>query len=217
MDYKAVIFDLDGTLLNTLADLGNAVNHVLIKHSFPPHELEAYRFFVGDGARMLVSRALPSPMRDEKTIDTCLGEFLEHYERNSDLETDLYPGVPEMLDKLTDLGIRLAVLSNKPHALTLQSVDRYFSRWEFEAIFGQREGIPQKPDPAGALMIADKTGIPASSFLYVGDSGTDMKTAVSAGMFPAGALWGFRTAAELKANGARILLNHPLDVFKIMD
>ena len=215
MKYQAIIFDLDGTLLNTLADLGNAVNRVLTKHGFPAHELEAYRFFVGDGALMLITRALPSSERDENTINTCLEEFLIDYELNSDRETDLYEGIPDLLDILTKAGIKLAVHSNKPHTLAIKCINNYLSRWEFSAIIGQQEAIPKKPDPAGALQIAGQIGIPVSSFIYVGDSGVDMKTAVSAGMLAAGALWGFRTAEELNECGAMILLSHPREVLDI--
>jgi len=212
INYKGVIFDLDGTLLNTLADLSHAVNHVLTKHTLPIHKLDDYRNFVGDGARMLIIRSLPQSKRDENTVNVCLKEFLEVYERRSNEKTDLYPGIAELLDRLHDINIKLSVLSNKPHGLTVMCMNDYFSKWKFDVILGQQEGIPQKPDPAGALLIARKTGLPASSFLYIGDSGVDMKTAVSAGMLPVGALWGFRTAGELKDNGAKALLNHPLDL-----
>ena len=217
MKSQAIIFDLDGTLLNTLADVGNAVNRVLSIHGLPIHKIDAYRFFIGDGARMLITRALPPAVRDENTIHTCLEEFQKDYLQNSDLETDLYEGIAEMLDKLVELGIKLAVHSNKPHALTIKCMDDYFGKWKFEVILGQQETIPKKPDPAGALMIARQMGIPASSFLYLGDSGVDMKTAVSAGMFPAGAIWGFRTLEELEGNGAKILLNQPLDLLGVVD
>lgn len=214
--FRAIIFDLDGTLLNTLSDLGNAVNRVLTKHNLPAHIIDAYRFFVGDGARMLIIRALPPQRRDESTINTCLDEFLKDYEQNADIQTEVYSGIAEMLDKLSDLGIKLAVLSNKPHKSAIKCMEAYFSKWKFEMILGQKETIPRKPDPAGALLIAGQIGIPAESFLYIGDSGVDMKTAVSAGMFPVGALWGFRTETELKDNGAKALLNHPADLFNLI-
>ena len=121
-----------------------------------------------------------------------------------------------MLDKLEDFGIKLAVLSNKPHQSAIKCMEVYFSKWKFEIILGQKEKIPRKPDPEGALLIASHIGLPVSSFLYIGDSGVDMKTAVSAGMFPAGALWGFRTETELKDNGAKALLNHPADLFDLI-
>ena len=216
MKFQAIIFDLDGTLLNTLSDLGNAVNRVLTKHDYPTHLLDDYRFFVGDGARMLITRALPPQKREDSTINTCLKEFLEDYEQNADIDTDLYDGIAEMLDKLRDFGIKLAVLSNKPHQSAIKCMEAYFSKWKFEIILGQKEKIPRKPDPEGALLIARQIGLPVSSFLYIGDSGVDMKTAVSAGMFPAGALWGFRTETELKDNGAKALLNHPADLFDLI-
>jgi len=217
LKFQAIIFDLDGTLLNTLSDLGNTVNRVLTNHGFPTHKIDAYRFFVGDGARMLITRALPHQARDENIINACLKGFLEEYEQGSDIETELYPGISEMLDNLSELGIKLAVLSNKPHKATIKCMEAYFSKWKFEMILGEKETIPRKPDPAGALLIARQIGLPVSSFLYVGDSGVDMKTAVSAGIFPAGALWGFRTETELRDNGAKTLLKHPLDVLEIIE
>lgn len=212
MIYQAVLFDLDGTLLNTLADLGNATNRVLAARGFPTHPLDAYRYFVGDGARILVTRALPPANRDEQTIQDCLDGFRADYDQNWQVATQPYDGIAEMLDALTARGLKLAVLTNKPHEFTQRCVEELLPRWTFEAVLGQREGFPRKPDPAGALEIANRLQIPPANFLYLGDTAVDMQTARAAGMFPVGVLWGFRPAEELQASGAQMLIERPGEV-----
>ncbi|GAK55487.1 putative phosphoglycolate phosphatase, bacterial [Candidatus Vecturithrix granuli] len=216
MQYKAILFDLDGTLLDTLADLGNSMNRVLRSQGFPEHPLDAYRYFVGNGIRMLVTRTLPETVRDEKTLKRCLSLFLQEYDQHWKDETRPYDGVPEMLDALQTRGLKLAVFSNKPHDFTLLCVQELLSQWRFHAIAGQRETIPPKPDPGGALEIARTLNLSPSEFLYLGDTGTDMQTAVAAGMFPVGALWGFRPREELVEHGAQTLLEHPIDILELL-
>jgi len=206
---KAIVFDLDGTLLNTLADLANAVNRALLHFDFPGHEKDAYRYFVGDGAKMLIKRALPETHRDNKYIEKCLNIFKKEYEKNWNDKTRLYPGIADLLDSLGSHGIKMAILSNKPHAFTQKCVKHYLSKWEFDVVMGQQESFPAKPDPSGALYIARQMKIEPASFCYAGDSAVDMKTARAAGMFPIGVLWGFRPLEELKANGAELLVNEP--------
>ncbi len=210
--FEAIIFDLDGTLLDTLEDIGAAVNRVLEKRNVPVHPMEAYRKFVGDGARQLVERALPDGMRSEAVIQTFLEAFLEDYGRNWNVNTRPYPGVEAMLDELARRRLKMAVLSNKPHAFTQQCVKELLSRWRFDAIVGDSEGLPKKPHPAGALRIAESLHVPPERILYLGDSDVDMKTAVAARMYPVGALWGFRSREELVANGAEATIEHPQDV-----
>jgi phosphoglycolate phosphatase len=212
LEHKAILFDLDGTLLNSLHDLGNAVNRVLSKHNFPTHELNAYRYFIGDGAKMLIVRALPDHQRYEELIQTCLDEFKRDYEQNWNIETSLYSGIPDLLDAVSASDIKLAVLSNKPHRFTQNCVEHYLSKWTFDVVLGQQPSIPQKPHPAGALAIAKQMKIAPSAFCYVGDSAVDMKTACAAGMFPIGVLWGFRQLEELKASGAVALVSEPLEI-----
>ena len=214
---QAIVFDLDGTLLDTLEDLANAVNRVLVAHGAPTHPLDAYRYFVGDGARTLFERVLPEHHRTEETIETCLREFREDYGVNWNIRTRPYPGIEMLLQRLSARGLRLAVLSNKPHETTVKCVEGILPRWHFEIILGQRPGVPKKPDPAGALELASRMGLPPSAFLYLGDTGTDMQTAASAGMLGVGALWGFRTAEELTQNGARHLVAAPMDVLPLLD
>jgi len=209
---QAVVFDLDGTLLDTLEDLANAVNRVLEGHRFPVHPLDAYRYFVGDGARTLFERVLPPQECDEPMIQQCLAEFREDYGKHWNIRTRPYPGIAAMLDELAARGTRLAVLSNKPHETTLKCVEGILPEWTFELVLGQRPGIPKKPDPAGALEIAERMELRPEDFLYLGDTGTDMLTAKAAGMLGVGALWGFRTAEELTAHGARQLIAAPVEL-----
>jgi len=216
MTYHASIFDLDGTLLNTLTDLGNAVNRVLADMEFPVHPIEDYRLFVGNGAEQLIYRALPENNRDDRTIRTCLNAFLDDYHQNWNIHTRPYQGIPELLKALKNRGFKLAVLSNKPHDTTNLCVSELLPRWRFDMVLGHRVGAPHKPNPAGALEIAHFLNIAPEAFLYLGDSGVDMKTARAASMFPVGVLWGFREADELEQSGAQVLISHPLDVLDLL-
>jgi phosphoglycolate phosphatase len=213
---KAVLFDLDGTLLDTLEDLAEAVNRVLERRGFSPHPLEAYRYFVGDGSLLLVKRALPEDRRDDAEVASCLEAFLREYGKNWMVKTRPYDGVPLMLDALTERGLKMAILSNKKHQFTKQMVKVFFSKWTFLAVAGQREKVPTKPHPDAALEIVKQFGIMPEEFLYLGDSAVDMKTAVATGMFPVGALWGFRTREELLDGGARALVSQPMDLLEIL-
>lgn len=212
---RAVIFDLDGTLLDTLMDIGEAVNHVLAAQSFPAHPMEAYRKYVGDGAARLIRRALPEDRRDEHLVQECLKQYLARYRLKWNVHTRPYPGIPELLDGLTDRGIILAVVTNKPEDLARLCVTELLSHWSFCAVVGGRPGLALKPDPAGALEAASLCGIPAGDFVYVGDSGVDMETARSAGMYPVGALWGFRGRAELEKSGAATVVATPVDILSL--
>ena len=212
MQFKAILFDLDGTLLDTLEDLGNSVNRVLAEKEFPTHDLDLYRYFVGDGALMLITRALPKQKRKNDVIQACVDAFQQDYSQNWKVKTRLYDGISEMLDELVTRNLKLAVLSNKPHKFTKQSVDKLLSNWRFEIVLGQRDAVPRKPSPEGALEIAEHLSIKPENILYLGDSAVDMQTAVAAGMFPVGVLWGFRSAKELNDSGAKALLERPLEV-----
>lgn len=216
MSREAVIFDLDGTLLDTLEDLADAVNRVLSANGFPQHSLEAYRYFVGDGAAMLIRRALPEEKRTADIIGNCLKAFLDNYGRNWKVKTKPYPGIPEMLDALTARRCKMAVLSNKPHGFTRHCVADLLKNWQFEVVLGQRENIPPKPDPAGAFEITKQLNLGPSKFVYLGDSAVDMKTAVAASMFPVGVTWGFRTVDELLENGCKVLIDRPLEILDLL-
>ena len=216
MTYKAVLFDLDGTLLDSIEDMGDSLNRVLVDNGFPTHNRDAYCRFVGDGATNLISRALPEDKRADTIIRSCLDAFLEDYDKNWNVKTKLYDGVPELLDALTSRGLKISVLSNKPHRYTLKCMEGFLSDWNFDVVFGQRDDVPRKPDPAGALEIAEQLDISPSDFLYLGDTETDMKTSIDAGMFPVGVLWGFRSAEKLKESGAKELIKRPLEALDLL-
>jgi phosphoglycolate phosphatase len=217
MRAKAVLFDLDGTLLDTLEDIANSANSALVRYGLPTRSVDAYRYFIGDGVTMLISRALPDENRDSDIIAKCVKGFRQDYSRNWNVNTRPYEGVPELLDALAAKHIKMAVLSNKPDDFTKQCVSELLPNHDFEMILGQRDAIPIKPDPVGALQIADRLGITPSRFLYLGDSAIDMKTAVRAGMFPVGALWGFRPLEELREHGAQAVIEHPMDLLRLLD
>lgn len=215
--FKAALFDLDGTLLDTLEDLGDSMNAALAAMNLPDHPMEKYRYFVGDGVEELVRRCLPSDRRDDRALaaETARHFRLEYGNRWSH-KTHPYDGVNETLIALARGGLRLAVFSNKPDDFTRAVVTKFFPDTPFAAVVGAKPGIAKKPDPAAAITIASQMGIKPADFLYVGDTNTDMKTAVAAGMYPAGALWGFRTADELLASGAKVLLAKPLDILELI-
>jgi phosphoglycolate phosphatase len=216
MIFEAVLFDLDGTLIDTIDDIGDAVNRVLTDKRFPSHASSAYRNFVGDGSRVLIERALPEKYRTDEIIDACYKDYIEDYSRNYNVKSNLYIGIPHLLDTLTAKGLRLGVLSNKPDAITKNCVKTFLSSWNFDVVLGQRDSVPRKPNPQGALETAKIMSIPPSHFLYLGDTAVDMKTAVSAGMFPVGVLWGFRPLKELKENGACAVIGEPIALLDII-
>ncbi len=213
MSIKAVIFDLDGTLLNTLQDIGESMNEVLKREALPVHELEKYRYFVGEGVRMLVKRALPYGSSEEQISDS-LGEMKKEYQKRWDRTTRPYEGIRELIKELKNRKIELAVFSNKPHEFTVDVVNRYFEG-SFSTVLGAGE-FPVKPDPAGVLHIKKILGLADQEMLYVGDSGTDMKTAKAASLYAVGVLWGFRPEGELKSAGADRLIELPSDLLEVI-
>jgi len=216
MKYKAVIFDLDGTLLDSLEDLADCTNIVLQRHTFPCHAPEKYKYFVGDGMYNLLSRALPCEQRNEDFIWQCVTEMKEEYAERWADKTRAYQDIPELIQTLQEKGLKLAVLSNKPDEFTKVVVERFFPQC-FELAVGESATTPKKPNPQGALSIAEKIKISPQEILYLGDTNTDMQTAVAAGMYPVGVLWGFRQADELLASGAKVLIEKPLDFLKVLD
>jgi len=216
MKFRAVLFDLDGTLLDTLDDLADSMNASLRRFGFPPHPVDTYRILVGDGLLHLVSRALPEGHRDNTTVDNVASAQWEEYAKKWANKTHPYKGVPELLDTLQDRGITVCVLSNKPDDFTRIMVRKFLSKWRFAVVRGQSEDTPIKPDPTAANQIALKLGLRNSEFLYVGDSNTDMKTASAAGMFGVGVLWGFRPKDELIAAGARALIERPSELLQFV-
>ena len=216
MKYRAVVFDLDGTLLDTLEDLADSMNRVLRDKGLPTHPTEAFRSFVGNGAAMLVSRALPPEKRSDELTADCLEAFHREYNRNWKMKSKPYSGVSKLLDALTAKHIEMAVLTNKPQAFAELCINEFLSDWEFAVILGQRDGVPMKPDPDGPREIVRRLEIPSDAFLYLGDSDVDMKTAVNAGMLPVGAQWGFRSERELRESGAVEVIGRPTELLKFV-
>ena len=209
---RAVIFDLDGTLLDTIDDLGDSMNSVLRQNGFPTHDQQAYKGFIGDGLRMLVVRSLPEQKRQDTTVESCVGAMRSAYGAGWHVKTQLYDGIAELLQTLSQLGVTMSVLSNKPDDFTKKMVARFFRSGQFKCVKGAIDGLPRKPDPHLALLVAEAQQIPESETCFLGDSGTDMQTARRAGMHPIGALWGFRAEAELIENGAVAVIGHPLEL-----
>ena len=217
MQYKAVVFDLDGTLLDTLADIGQAANTVLQQNGFPAHPLAAYREFIGDGVSKLFQRALPDHDPDTATVSRCAEGFRGAYAAMWNVHTKPYDGITQLLDELTGRKIEFAVLSNKPHEFTRLCIQEYLSAWDFAAVYGHRDGIPRKPEPAGAFAIADELGLPTSQCVFLGDSAVDMQTANEAGMLAVGAVWGFRPREELETAGAQYVIEQPAELVDIIE
>ncbi len=202
MSTELVIFDLDGTLLDTIGDLAVACNASLALRGLPQHSYEEYCGFVGNGIMRLVERALPEPLRTPENVALMRADFVRYYIGHIDAYTRPYEGIPELLGELTRRGVRLAVASNKFQAGTEKLVARFFPDIRFDAVLGQREGVPLKPDPAVAGEILALTGTARERALFVGDSAVDILTARAAGIRSAGVSWGFRCRTELEEAGA---------------
>ena len=211
MNFAAVIFDLDGTLLDTLAEIADSMNGVLTRLGCPTHDLQAYRYLTGDGVVALLTNALPPDARDEPTLRRA-GELLrEEYLKNWGHKAKPYDGIPELLDALTAKRVSLNVLSNKMNEFTRMAVEQFLGRWEFDQVLGESPSFPRKPSPVSALHIAEQLGRDPGEIVYLGDTRTDMQAALAAGMYPVGALWGFRDKEELLASGARAVISAPMD------
>ena len=214
---KAILFDLDGTLIDSIADLANSANAMLGRLGHPAHPEASYLSFVGDGARALVERCLPAAAANRpEAVDQALDVFRTIYRDHWHDQTTPYPGIPTVLASCASAGIPLAVLSNKPHEFTTRCVRHFFPQRAFSAVIGQRAGIPVKPDPASALAIAADLGLAPSDCALVGDTRVDILTAVQAGMRPVGVLWGFRKREELTAAGATTLVTTVQDLTRAL-
>lgn len=217
MAFKAVIFDLDGTLLDSLPGIAGAMNRLLEDFSFPIHSLEEYRYLVGRGIKELICRALPAEVADKGNLDDWAVRFRRLYDRFWPDQSPPYPGIAGMLDHLAARGIKIAVLSNKSEEYTRVMVEKLLPAWHFETVRGERPGVPHKPDPTAALEIVQEMKVAREDFLFLGDTGVDMETARNAGIYAVGALWGFRGADELLRCGAQRSIAHPLDLIPIID
>ncbi len=215
MSKHLAIFDLDGTLLNTIADLATATNQALEACGFPTHPISAYPMFVGNGINKLFERALPAESRSEENIMRIRAHFLPYYdEHNADLSKP-YPGIPQLLEELQTAGVHLAVASNKYQRATEKLIRHYFPTIRFAAVFGQREGIPVKPHPQIVEDILTLVPVNKEEVIYIGDSGVDMQTALHAGVESIGVTWGFRPKEELLQHSPTYLVDSA-DEIKIL-
>lgn len=214
---KLVIFDLDGTLLNTIDDLASSTNYALRQYGYPEHELAQYRFFVGNGITKLIERALPPEARKEEIILKLRKEFVTYYQQHKTDLSSPYPGIPELLHELQQRGILLAVASNKYHQGTTELVRHFFGEKLFTVVLGQQEHIPVKPNPSIVHEILQQTRIDPSQTLYIGDSGVDMQTAKNSHLTSIGVTWGFRSRQELEENGACHIIDKPEEVLSILE
>lgn len=211
---RGVIFDLDGTLLDTLVDIANAANDSLRQEGVPEHSLDRYRVMVGDGVRVLFQRAVPdefSGVRQE-----CMENFERHYASRLSEHSKPYPGIPELLSELAIRGLWMGILSNKPHHFTQRCVEALLAGHRFASVIGQRPDVPRKPDPYSLLEMLRGMEAAPKEVLYVGDTDTDMKTAVAAGCPAVGVTWGFRTADELLRTGARYVIHRPAELLGLV-
>lgn len=211
----AVIFDLDGTLLNTLGDLRAATNHALEVRGLPPHSMEEIRQFIGNGIRLLICRAMPEGT-PEAEIDAALDDFKAYYAAHIHDRTVPYDGIPQLLTALRKRGIKVAVLSNKIDSASQQLIE-YFFPGKTDVVFGEHVGVPRKPDPTSCRMVMQQLGVQPEQVLYVGDSGTDMQTAKNAGLYAVGVTWGFRSKEVLLEDGADVLVHRPEQILQILD
>lgn len=214
---KLVIFDLDGTLLNTIEDLGQAANYALERNGYATHSMASYPYFVGNGVRRLMTRVLPEDARDDENVDRVLKDFLEYYDEHCTDFTKPYNGMPELLQDLRDSGIAIAVASNKYQKAVSKIIPHYFPDINFVAIEGQKEGVNVKPDPSIVFAILAQAKVAKADCLYVGDSGVDMETARRACIDSVGVTWGFRSMKELVEYHADAIVNNPVDILSIVE
>jgi len=213
---KLIIFDLDGTLLDTVADLAASTNYALSRCGFPTHETSAYHLFIGNGINKLFERALPAGAKTTENILHVRSHFLEYYGAHNAELTAPYEGIPELLHKLQAIGIKLAVASNKYQQATEELVQYFFPKNEFVAVFGQRENVPSKPDPTIIYDILAIAKVEKNEVLYIGDSGVDMQTALNAGLDAVGVTWGLRPRSELEQYSPKYMVNKAEEVLNIL-
>lgn len=214
---KLIIFDLDGTLINSIYDLADSVNVVLTKYNLETHCTDKYYRFVGDGTLKLIERALPEEYRTEEFIYKVHAEFLEYYDNNCLNKTKIYDGILELIASLSKVNIKLAIASNKTDIFTKKIATYLFGKNVFDLVQGKLDGVPKKPNPEIVLTIMDKLKVSNDETIYVGDSDVDVFTAHNAGIKMCGCVWGFRGEKELKQSGADYILNKPLDLIDVIN
>lgn len=212
-----VIFDLDGTLLNTIDDLGAAANYALEQCGFPTHQISSYPFFVGNGVKRLLERVLPEDARTEALAKQMRMHFMQYYDSHNVDKTVPYPGIVELLEQLASRGVKMAVASNKYQSAVEKLIAHYFPMVEWVAVEGQKEDVPVKPDPSIVFEILLKNPTPKAEVLYVGDSGVDMETARRACVESVGVTWGFRPVKELQDFYADNIVNVASEILSIVD
>ncbi|MBO9583334.1 MAG: HAD family hydrolase [Flavobacterium sp.] len=215
MKFKGIIFDLDGTLVNSLEDISDAMNKVLQGLNFPTHTYDTYQYFIGSGLRNLVSKALPASNNSDEQIEICFECMINEYREICTLKTKPYDGIVELLENLTSQNIKMAVFSNKADELTKKIASEIFPN-HFDTAIGLSTEALKKPNPFEALAIGKKWNLKPEEILFVGDSDIDMQTAVNANMFPVGVTWGYRTEKELKNSGAKLVVNTASELIEIL-
>jgi len=215
MQIEGVIFDLDGTLVHTIEDIAGAANALFARHGLPEHDIAYYLNWIGSGAVKFIERAHGKPVGKEQLL-AYVAEFKEIYAANLHDKSRVYDGIPEVLDELVDRGIKISILSNKPHLLTREVCDYYLSDWPFEPVLGQREEVPRKPDPAAAFEIAEHMGADPAKVLFVGDSDNDILTAQAAGMIPMGVSWGYGRLVSKPLDGMGTLADRPSGILNLI-
>ncbi|MBO4693580.1 MAG: HAD family hydrolase [Clostridia bacterium] len=213
---KAVLFDLDGTLANSLADLAAATNYAMGVFGFPSRETEEFKYFAGDGMPKMIERALPENHKDAKTVSQIMPTFLEYYGKHYCDNTSAYCGMPEVINKLKLKGVKIAVVTNKNQEMADKVINKLYGK-TFDFIFGKRENLPAKPDPTAAFITMDALNVKPEECIFVGDSKMDVMTGVNSGAYPVGVLWGFRSEDELISGGARSIIKKPQEILAIVD
>ncbi|WP_321313089.1 HAD family hydrolase [Halarcobacter sp.] len=216
MSKKAVIFDMDGTLLDSLKDIAVCANIVLEEFKLPTHELADYKNFVGGGVQVLLENCTPNDI-SEVTLKEVIVRFKEVYDSSVQNETKPYEGINELLRLLQERNIKMGILSNKPHDLTVKYYKKFFEVYNIDEVHGQKENIPKKPHPIAAINISEKIGLECKNILFVGDSDVDIQTAKNAGMISVGVSWGFRGVDELIENGADFIVKTPLEILELLE
>ncbi|MDR1340844.1 MAG: HAD family hydrolase [Prevotellaceae bacterium] len=212
--YKAIIFDLDGTLINSIPDIADSMNEVLQAFGYPQYRYDQYRYFVGNGIRRLVERCVPPEHSSPENVENVFRTMLKVYGNNYANKTRVYEGIYELLDGLSAKRIKMAVLSNKTDGITQKICDKLFRNRHFEMILGATDSFPKKPNPKSALFVAENLSVSPEDIFYLGDTSIDMETACAAGFFPAGTSWGFRPEEELVSFGAKFIAGKPIDCLR---
>jgi phosphoglycolate phosphatase len=215
MKIQAIIFDLDGTLLNTIDDIAEATNFSLLKNGFKTHSPASYQEMVGLGLKNLIEQALDDKNPDD--IDRVFYDLIQYYMKNPVKKTFPYEGIVELLENLQNRNLLIAILSNKMHEITIQIVKMIFKQIQFNSVYGSRENVPKKPDPTSAFAISSELGVLPENILFVGDSSTDIKTAINAGMIPVGVSWGYRSVESIEKAGARFIIHQPGELLNYLD